>query len=196
VVLPHFKITLAYDLNPATREGRKKSVKVNGFILAFLVLILSIGTAAAEIYKWVDDRGVIHFSDSGPQDISESTDEEEVSSADPAYQDNTPSRTDNPAEGLPPNFFDILDESSEEAAATEEATVEIYVTSWCGYCNAAKNFFRSRGIEFTVYDIEKDRDAARRMMAMTTQRAVPFVVINGHGIQGYSEQAYELALQN
>jgi glutaredoxin len=34
------------------------------------------------------------------------------------------------------------------------------------------------------------------MMTMTNRRAVPFVVINGQGIQGYSEQAYALALQN
>lgn len=155
-----------------------------------------MGITSAEIYKWVDDEGVIHFSDSGRQDIPQSNDAEAVSSTAPQHQDNIPSKTDNRKVGLPPNFFDVLDESSEEAAVTEETKVEIYVTSWCGYCNAAKNFFRKRGIEFTVYDIEKDRDAARRMMAMTTQKAVPFVVINGHGIQGYSEQAYELALQN
>ena len=171
-------------------------MKVNGFFLAFFVLILLIGTSSAEIYKWVDDKGVIHFSDSLPQDISEASDEEEVSSADLKPQDNPPPNVESQNAGLPPNFFDILDESAEEAEAVEEPTVEIYVTSWCGYCNKAKNFFRSRGIEFTVYDIEKDRDAARRMMAFTTRKAVPFVVINGHGIQGYSEQAYELALQN
>jgi glutaredoxin len=171
-------------------------VKVKEFLLAFFVLILAMGTSSAEIYKWVDDKGVTHFSDSGPQDDSEASDEEEITSADPEPQENTPSEEENRNVGLPPNFFDILDESSEEAEVAEAPSVEIYVTSWCGYCGAAKNFFRSRGIEFSVYDIEKDRDAARRMMAMTTKRAVPFVVINGHAIQGYSEQAYELALQN
>lgn len=171
-------------------------MKVNEFILAFFVLILAMGTSSAEIYRWVDENGVIHFSDSGPQDNPDASDEEEIPSADPEPQENTPSNAENRNVGLPSDFLDILDQSSEEAELTEEATVEIYVTSWCGYCNAAKKFFRSRGIEFTVYDIEKDRDAARRMRAMTTRKAVPFVVINGHGIQGYSEQAYELALQN
>jgi glutaredoxin len=47
-----------------------------------------------------------------------------------------------------------------------------------------------------VYDIEKDENAARRMMALTSKKAVPYVVINGQGIQGYSEEAYQAALQN
>ena len=171
-------------------------MKVNVYILAFLMLPLAMGTTSAEIYKWVDDEGVIHFSDSGSQDVSEIKAPEEEPSAEPEHQDNTPSEIENQKVGLPPDFFDILDESSEEANVNKEPTVEIYVTSWCAYCNAAKKFFRSRGIEFAVYDIEKDKGAARRMRAMTNQRAVPFVVINGYGIQGYSEQAYELALQN
>jgi glutaredoxin-like YruB-family protein len=73
--------------------------------------------------------------------------------------------------------------------------VEIYETSWCGYCKKAKKFFRSRGIKFKAYDIEKDEGAARRMMTLSKRRAVPLVVINGQTIQGYSKQAYEQALR-
>ena len=170
-------------------------MKVNVYILAFLTLLLTMGTTSAEIYKWVDEEGVVHFSDSGPQDVSEINDPEEKPSAVPEHRENIPSETDNHKVGLPSDFFDILDESSEEADISDDPTVEIYVTSWCTYCNAAKKFFRSRGIEFSVYDIEKNKSAARRMRAMTNKRAVPFVVINGYGIQGYSEQAYKLALQ-
>ncbi len=170
-------------------------MKVKEFLLACFVLILASGISLAEIYKWVDDKGVVHFSDSAPQNNLEASGEEAVPSPTAEPQETNPPNVENRNVGLPPDFFDILDESSEEAPVTAEPTVEIYVTSWCGYCNAAKNFFRSRGIEFSVYDIEKDRDAARRMMALTNVKAVPFVVINGHAIQGYSEQAYELALQ-
>ena len=94
------------------------------------------------------------------------------------------------------NFFDILDESKEDPVTVSAPIVEIYETSWCGYCKKAKNFFRSRGIKFKAYDVEKDKAAAHRMMALTRRRAVPFVVINGHQIQGYSEQAYTQALRN
>ena len=171
-------------------------MKVSGLLLAFLVLILAIGTSSAEIYRWVDENGVVHFSDSPTEIISEANEQEEVSSPDPNPEDNFPPTAETQNITLDPNFFDLLDESREDPVTVNAPTVEIYETSWCGYCKKAKNFFRSRGIEFTVYDIEKDRDAARRMMAFTTRKAVPFVVINGHGIQGYSEQAYELALQN
>ena len=96
---------------------------------------------------------------------------------------------------LDPDFFDILDKPQEETVTAKAPTVEIYETSWCGYCKKAINFFRSRGIEPVVYDIEKDRQAARRMSSMTNMRAVPYVVINGQGIHGYSEQAYAQALE-
>jgi glutaredoxin-like YruB-family protein len=172
-------------------------VKVPRFFLAFSVLFLTIGTSSAEIYKWVDENGVVHFSDSPTEIIPESNkEEEEVASPDPRPEDNSTPTTETQNATLDPNFFDLLDESKEAPVTVNAQTVEIYETSWCGYCKKAKRFFRSRGIEFSAYDIEKDKDAARRMMALTKRRAVPFVVINGHQIQGYSEQAYELALQN
>jgi len=171
-------------------------VKVPGFFLAFLVLVLAIGTSSAEIYKWVDENGIVHFSDAPTEIIPESNEEKEVSSPDPGPEDNPPPTADTQNATLDPNFFDLLDESRAAPETVDAPTVEIYETSWCGYCKKAKKFFRSRGIEFRAYDIEKDKDAARRMTALTKRRAVPFVVINGHQIQGYSEQAYELALQN
>jgi glutaredoxin-like YruB-family protein len=95
-----------------------------------------------------------------------------------------------------PDFSDFPEETQEDAVAVTGPSVEIYETSWCRYCNKAKNFFRSRGIDFVTYDIEKDEQAARRMRSLTNRQAVPFVVINGQGISGYSVAAYEQALQN
>ncbi len=170
-------------------------MKVPGFFLAFLVLVLVSGTSSAEIFRWVDEKGVVHFSDAPTESISETSEEEEVSSPDPNPEDNSRPATETRTITLDPDFFDLLDESEEEPAAVNAPAVEIYETSWCGYCKKAKNFFRSRGIKFKTYDIEKDNAAARRMMALTRRRAVPFVVINGQPIQGYSEQAYEQALR-
>ena len=171
-------------------------MKVPGFFLAFLALVLVIGTSSAEIYRWVDEKGVVHFSDSPTQNVSEASVKENVSSPDPNPEDNSPPTSKTRTITLNSDFFKPLDKGRPDRVSVNAPTVEIYETNWCGYCEKAKKFFRSRGIKFKSYNIEKDAAAARRMMTLTKRRAVPFVVINGHPIQGYSEQAYEQALGN
>ena len=73
--------------------------------------------------------------------------------------------------------------------------VELYTTSWFPYCTKARDFFRSRGIPFTEYDIEKDKSAAARKNRLDKKKGVPFVMINGQGIHGWSAAAYEQALK-
>ncbi len=173
-------------------------MKIQQLIFDILFLTLSIGISSAEIYKWVDENGVTHFSDAPTREMPDSTEVEndDIQSSTEVSADSQPA-PENSAQGtLDPGFFDFLKDSEEEEVASKAPAVEIYETDWCGYCKKAKNFFRARGIKFTTYDIDKDPQAARRMMSMTDRRAVPFVVINGKPIQGYSEQAYTLALQD
>jgi glutaredoxin-like YruB-family protein len=175
-------------------------MKAKKIIWVIFIYILALGISSAEIYKWVDENGVTHYSDSPTQDTLEptATEEDEIQSADPAPA-NTPPLPDETQKGaLNSDIFDILDETQdqEEEVAANTPNVEIYETSWCGYCKKAKDFFRSKGIDFVAYDIEQDQEAARRMRSLTNRRAVPYVVINGQGIQGYSVAAYEQALQN
>jgi glutaredoxin len=178
--------------------GGIETMKAQKIILVILIHIFALGISSAEIYKWVDENGVTHYSDAPTEDIpaSEATENDEIQSADPVPVA-TPPLPDETQEGtLDSDFFDILNETQEDEVAVNTPTVEIYETSWCVYCKKAKKFFRSRGIDFETYDIEKDPQAARRMRSFTNLQAVPFVVINGQGISGYSVAAYEQALQN
>jgi len=77
----------------------------------------------------------------------------------------------------------------------ETNQVELYVTSWCPYCRQAIDFFRSRGIYYVLYDIERDDNAARRKKELDPRKGVPFAVINGVKIHGFSEEAYKKALK-
>jgi mycoredoxin len=74
--------------------------------------------------------------------------------------------------------------------------VELYSTSWCPYCKKARDFFRAKGISVTEYDVEKDREAARRMQQLDGGGGVPFAVIDGRAVRGFSEAAYEKALED
>jgi len=52
---------------------------------------------------------------------------------------------------------------------------------------------RANNIEFTEYDIDKDRAAAVRLRSLGG-RGVPFAIINGQVIRGYSAEVYKRAL--
>ncbi len=71
-----------------------------------------------------------------------------------------PPRTASPATTAAP-----ASTTADRETSTHEKTppvVEIYVTSWCGWSKKAIEFFTSRGIAFSAYDIEKDPEANRR----------------------------------
>jgi glutaredoxin len=52
----------------------------------------------------------------------------------------------------------------------------------------------SQGVNFKVYDIEKDPVAAKRKQRLDSGRGVPFAIINGIKISGWSKRMYESAL--
>ena len=175
-------------------------MKVKKIILVIFIHIFALGISSAEIYKWVDENGITHYSDSPTENIPGTTEDDEIQSDNPDPANNPPVAAHTRRGARACDFFDILDETQEQETQEEVAentpTVEIYETSWCGYCKKAKDFFRSRGIDFVTYDIDRDQQARSRMQSLTSRMAVPFVVINGQGIPGYNVAGYEQALQN
>ena len=116
-------------------------MKVFRFFLAFLALILVAGTSSAEIYKWVDENGVVHFSDSPTESVSETSrkddvsspdpdSEAEVSSPEPNSKDNSPPESDTRKITLDSELFKILDKPKPARVSTRAPAVEIYETSW------------------------------------------------------------------
>ena len=137
--------------------------------------------AFADIYKWKDAEGKTHFSDQPPD--RDSRIDIVTTHRSNAYQ----GQSATPAVGA-------LSSDSGANGATMAAQVELYTTSWCPYCKQARQFFRSRGIAFKDYDVEKDSGAAARKAQLDSNSGVPFAIVNGTKIRGYSEVAYAEAL--
>ncbi len=57
--------------------------------------------------------------------------------------------------------------------------VEIYSTESCHFCHLAKEFFQSKGVEFTDYNVGVDTAKRAEMVEMTGQMGVPVIVIDG-----------------
>ena len=160
------------------------------FLIVIVVELILFGTVSAtDVYKWVDENGAIHFQSSPPQNTKQPVTIKRL----PTYGDNY--RITEPVK----SGQDRDNSRSHDQATTREgfreAEVELYVTSWCPYCKKASEYFRSRGIPFTEYDIEKDKSAARRHKKLNRRGGVPVALINGKKILGFSEGAYENALK-
>lgn len=151
----------------------------------FLILQICLGLVfipgvCAEIYKWVDQDGVTHFSDRAPNEAQVVGEVKSKRSLGPSGKagDQTNRQT-----------------SKEQSDSNQGAKVELYTTSWCPYCKKARQFFRSQGIAFKEYDIEKDKKAAARKNQLDSKKGVPFAVVNGEKIHGYAPEAYQAALE-
>jgi glutaredoxin 3 len=65
---------------------------------------------------------------------------------------------------------------------------EIYTSGFCGYCMAAKNFLRSRGVEWTEVRIDQEAGKLAEMLERSGgRRTVPQIFIGGVHIGGYDD---------
>lgn len=157
------------------------------FVVQILIgLCLVASPVAAQIYKYVDAEGRVHFTDDPPAGVAAQQMEVE-----PNIIQGGPKPKTQPADQ--PSAAELRKKKLLEAKKAPK--VELFVTSWCGYCTKAKAYLREKGIKFRVYDIEKDRQAARRKASLTSKRGVPFALIGDQKVTGFSRAAYDRALR-
>ena len=64
-------------------------------------------------------------------------------------------------------------------------TVQVYTTTWCRDCRAAKQFLETHGIAYTEINVDADPAASAEVLAHVGKRAVPQLVIDGEWFQPY-----------
>ncbi len=78
--------------------------------------------------------------------------------------------------------------------AKPQPRVIVFSTPTCTYCNAAKRYFREKGIKFRDVDVSRDQAAARDMQRRSGQMGVPVIDIEGDVIVGWNKDALEETL--
>jgi glutaredoxin len=79
----------------------------------------------------------------------------------------------------------LADAGSQKAKSGRSCpTVEIFVTSWCGYCKMMEKDLDKEGIAYTTYDVEKDDNAAKIYRELHG-RGVPLVRVGSKVVFGY-----------
>src|SRR5690606_36626365 len=65
--------------------------------------------------------------------------------------------------------------------------ITLYTSAICGYCVAAKNFLRSRGLEWEEVRIDLDPAERERMVARTRRSTVPQIFVGEVHVGGYDD---------
>ncbi|HRW47274.1 MAG: NrdH-redoxin [Caldilinea sp.] len=67
----------------------------------------------------------------------------------------------------------------------KQPKVIVFSTPTCSYCNAAKSYFRQKGVKYRDVDVSRDPAAARDMVRRSGQQGVPVIDIGGKVIIGF-----------
>ena len=67
------------------------------------------------------------------------------------------------------------------------ASIRMYILSWCGYCHAARRLLDSKGIEYDVVDVTGDNDTRAWLRSATGSGTLPQTFIHEQPVGGYTD---------
>jgi glutaredoxin len=143
-------------------------------LVSITLLLLFLSPIQADLYKWVDDQGKTHYGDKPPKNVQL----KKISNTVTSYT----------SVKVTPFKYDasLITESSNGYSKT----VVMFSTSWCGYCKKVKRHFLKNNIEFSEYDIEKSKKAAK-IYKRLNGRGVPVILIDKQPMNGFSAKSFD-----
>jgi glutaredoxin len=153
-----------------------------GGLLAATMLALALALSwaptqiQAEVYKWTDAQGNLHFSDKPPSE----GDAERVRML-----------PINSFRGMPSELQPEAPVSDEPQAQppSKAKRVVMYSAEWCGYCRQARRYFKANGIAFRERDVERD-SAARREYERVGGSGLPLILVGERRLSGFSQDSF------
>jgi glutaredoxin len=139
--------------------------------LLLLAALLCAGSASAQMYKWTDAKGVIHFSDTPPASARGRTETKTYSG----------SGASGPA--LP----------YELAQAVRANPVTFFTTSPCAPCDQGRSFLQQRGIPYSEKTVIT-ADDQQVLKAAGSDGQVPLLLVGHTKLVGYAPNAWKEAL--
>lgn len=161
-------------------------------LFSILILLLFFSLAGAEMYQWVDGKGTVVITDAPPPPSKKRKKVKVYTDGDFAP---TPPAQPTPAKRSAKGAAAAASQPSPPRKERFTGTVEMYVTSWCGYCKRAEKYLQSKGIPYVAYDIEKD-SAARQRHRELGGNGVPLIIIGSNKMSGFSPETLEHYLNN
>ncbi|MDX5152135.1 MAG: glutaredoxin family protein [Acidiferrobacterales bacterium] len=149
-------------------------------ILSFFLVSLPAG---AEIYKWVDADGVVHYSSRA----SQNAESEDVTSR-------VKSKGNFVSEPSPPPDASAKTTGDKNDAATDSKSVTVFTNLGCSTCKQVKAYLNARGIAYKEYDVSKDVEGKKRYAELGGS-SYPFIVVGEQHMSGFNEKGLEKMLK-
>lgn len=139
---------------------------------ALLILACSLSTAAyAETYKWVDEKGVTHYTDKPPPPNAKKVEQKKLQES-------------------------VIDTSTPYSVqqASKSHPVTLY-TSDCGDpCAKARALLNKRGVPFTEKNPQNPAERAELSALGGGKAGVPFLQVGDAMVNGFEEEQWNAAL--
>jgi glutaredoxin len=137
-------------------------------------MFLPNGTA--DFYKWVDEKGQTRITDYPPP-------QEQAAKNIEIHKSESPEP--------PPQAQD----DSSKVQEKKKSNVVLYTKNDCKDCDKARDFLKSKNIDFTEYNMDTDETAAAKRKEIDDGDEVPLAVINRNRVHGFSESVYDRVLK-
>ncbi|HLF98718.1 MAG TPA: glutaredoxin domain-containing protein [Methylococcaceae bacterium] len=137
---------------------------------ALLALFACSLPAVAEIYRWTDPSGKVHYTERKPAD-----------------------RAGGEAESLQGSAGVSFVGGGNATGATPTVKVRMFMTRSCPYCKKAKAFLQKRGIPYEELDIEAS-SRAKAEYDRLGGRGVPVILVGEQRLDGFDARSMERIL--
>ncbi|MEE9161281.1 MAG: glutaredoxin domain-containing protein [Gammaproteobacteria bacterium] len=134
-------------------------------ILLISTLLFSMG-ASAEILKWTDSDGKVHFGDRPPADAVTSVVKVKI------------------------NTYESPNVEAMQDVLNPKDKVVMYSAEWCGVCKKAKKYFKANNIPYKDYDIDKSSKGKKDFKKLGA-KGVPVILVGKKRLNGFSAGSFE-----
>ena len=122
--------------------------------------------ASAEILKWTDKDGKVHFGDRPPADAVTSVVKVKI------------------------NTYESPNVEAMQDVLNPKDKVVMYSAEWCGVCKKAKKYFKANNIPYKDYDIEKSSKGKKDYKKLGA-KGVPVILVGKKRLNGFSAGSFE-----
>lgn len=142
-------------------------------LLLAVVLIGAAASAGAQLYRWTDQQGRVHFTDTPPPPGARNVQKKGM-----------PKGSSAPAGAAEP--FAVQQ-------ARKDFPVTLYSTPGCEGCNEARKLLNTRGVPFKEVSVTTEQQIAELTSAVGSN-SVPAMLVGATVVKGFEEGAYQRAL--